>query len=259
MHEVARYPYTTVGGGVLYYQVRFDPKDFRPLMADGETWGLTCPRVLYNLPNIVRRGLTELVWLCEGEKDADLLNSHDLVATTTGAASSWSATDIRPLLNTKGVIIVPDNDVAGRQYADKAALAIHPFTNVRVLNLGGPKGYDVSDYLDDHSIGDLMQVMLKAPYWEPKRKHKLMKGRRKARRFKSGLPWDVHDLTYTLGGSMYGGGRGIAYCPAHDDEGSSTMGLSLYGIEDDRTLAHCHSGCSYESIRRAVIRIMEGM
>ena len=80
--------------------------------------------------------------------------------------------------------------------------------------------------------------------------------RKRHRRGKAGLPWDVGDITYALGGKMYGNDRGVAYCPAHDDQGSENMGLSLSGTMDGRTIAHCHSGCEYRRIKNAVRKVM---
>jgi len=254
LREVARYEYTNADGELLYSQVRFEPKDFRPQMPNGD-WGLATKRVLYHLPDLlrwIRMGMP--IYITEGEKDADRLIKEGLAATTTGAASSWNSADISPLRKARSVVVIPDSDKAGRQYADKVALSLHEDTTVRVVNLGGPKGYDASDYLDDHEILDLTVLAGRAPYWSPPR-HMRVKRKRRTRG-KAGLPWDVGDITYALGGKMYGSNRGIAFCPAHDDQGSGNMGLSLSETMDGRTVAHCHSGCDYRSILRAVRKVM---
>jgi len=254
LREIARYEYTNASGDLLYTQVRFEPKDFRPQMPDG-TWGLGTQRVLYRLPETLQAIVDgRPIWIVEGEKDANRMWSAGLPATTTGAASSWNSTDTSPLENARSIVIAPDADKAGGQYADKVALSLYQHTNVMVVKLIGAKGYDISDYLDEHTPIQLVKLASEAPYWEPPR-HMRVK-RRMHKRGKVGLPWDVGDIVWALGGKMYGNDRGVAYCPAHDDQGSENMGLSLSATMDERTIAHCHSGCDYQRIKKAVRKVM---
>ena len=255
MREVHRYPYYTAWGVLLYEVVRFDPKDFRPQMPDG-TWGLTVPRVLYRLPEVVSRRRDGFVWVVEGEKDADALAAQGLCATTAGAASAWNSTDTSPLYSAWGVVIIPDSDDAGREMAQAAATSLYANgqRNVTILDLGGEKGYDVTDFLDERDIDALMELRSVTPKWKwepvPRRPRRTQAGGG------VGLPWEMEDIVYALGGTTHGD-TGKAYCPAHMDEGTNNSGLALKRTDDDRTLVFCHSGCEFPDIADAIKEAMQ--
>ena len=102
---------------------------------------------------------SEIVYLVEGEKDADRLAVLGLVATTTiGGANGLgkSAAGLRKALPGRRVVIVQDMDDAGDKYAAAALKVLKPVTAVvAVLKLPRLKhvpshGEDVSDWLDKH-------------------------------------------------------------------------------------------------------------
>jgi hypothetical protein len=251
------YHYYQSDGTLAYEVVRFVPKDFRPRMPDG-SWGLKTDRILYRLPQLDTSGF---VWLCEGEKDADTLAASSLVPPTTGAAGTWAATNTTPLHGAWGVVIVPDCDPAGEAFAITAANTLFTHTKVQIVDLGGSDGYDATDYVEDHGVQSLLTLRSATPTWHPpKRKRKSMRvrGHRRGHKKKGtpGLPYGIDDLSWELGGSKQHGNNRLVYCPAHDDEGG-TPGLSLTAIDDDTTLAYCHSGCDFLEIARAVKERME--
>jgi hypothetical protein len=257
------YPYHHADGSLAYEVVRFIPKNFRPRMPDG-TYGLACGRILYRLPDILTRKADNFVWVCEGEKDADTLSSYGLVATTAGAAKAWAATDTTPLHGAWGIVVLPDCDDAGAYFADAVARDLVGHTRtIQIINLGGADGYDVTDYLNEHSIDDLMTLRSVTPPWKAPKPDRKRGPRRMARRvlqrtLAPGLPYPIDDLSWELGGPNLHqrGNNRVVYCPAHDDEGG-TPGLSLTAIDNDRTMAYCHSGCDFASIARAVRERME--
>jgi 5S rRNA maturation endonuclease (ribonuclease M5) len=166
---IAEYNYVDAEGEVLYQVVRFAPKDFRQRHpgANGDwIWNLTdVDLVLYHLPDILSDDDT--VWIVEGEKDADLLQSLGLIATTCAmGAGKWrqSYTDT---LAGRNVVILPDNDGPGlkhaREVADQLAGAK---CLVRLAELPDlpPKG-DVSDWLKARSITDLITFVDTVPEW----------------------------------------------------------------------------------------------
>ena len=59
---------------------------------------------------------------------------------------------------------------------------------------------------------------------------------------------DAYTLTVALGGNWLGG-KGMACCPAHDDQ---TPSLSLADGADGRLLLHCHAGCAFTDILAAL-------
>ena len=74
----------------------------------------------YLLPQILSRP-DETIYIVEGEQCADALVNRGLLATTnSGGAGNW-----RPALNHyfrgRDVVILPDNDDAGRSHAHKVS------------------------------------------------------------------------------------------------------------------------------------------
>jgi hypothetical protein len=107
--------------------------------------------VLYRLPEILNARIGQLmVFVVEGEKDADALHRLGLLATTNamGANSAWLP-DYTATLHGRHVVIFPDNDKPGRDHADKVARALEGVAaSVIVVELPGlPEKGDVSDWL----------------------------------------------------------------------------------------------------------------
>ena len=148
------------GDGRLQFQVlRKRGKAFacrRPLLGGGWSWNLDgVERLLYRLPETaaaVRAG--EVVFVVEGEKDADRLAALGLAATTNpGGAGKWRPGYASTLRGARAVIL-PDQDLAGRRHAESVARSLSvrggggAAAEVRVLELAGlgEKG-DVSDWI----------------------------------------------------------------------------------------------------------------
>lgn len=150
---IATYAYTDERGGLLYQCVRYAPKDFRqrrPNGAGGWQWNLNgTRRVLYRLPELLARS-DELVFVVEGEKDADNLARLGLLATTNaGGANTWRD-EYAEMLRGRQVVIIPDNDDAGRQHAARVAHSLQDrAASVKILELPNlPAKGDVTDWLN---------------------------------------------------------------------------------------------------------------
>ncbi|MDP3939579.1 MAG: AAA family ATPase, partial [Deltaproteobacteria bacterium] len=170
---LATYDYTDGAGALLSQVVRFAPKDFRQRRPDergGWIWSLEgVPRVLYRLPGLVEQGR---VFWTEGEKDSDRLAGLGITATTSpGGAQAFRDEYAEQLarLGAQEVVILPDNDAPGRQYATAVARACRRHAlQARVLALPGlpPKG-DVSDWLDaGHTREELEALANVAPFFD---------------------------------------------------------------------------------------------
>ena len=124
--EVALYDYS-ISMDVLPYQVvRYEPKDFKVRRPD-EKGGLVWNRkgvqlILYRLPELLAAALEKLVFITEGEKDADRLTVLGLVATTNpfGAGKFHLIKNLVPLRGRR-VVVLPDNDRDGRNHAQDVA------------------------------------------------------------------------------------------------------------------------------------------
>jgi hypothetical protein len=167
---IASFDYQDSNGTLLYQVLRFTPKNFRQRRPDGNggyIWKLTDRRVLYRWPEL-RRFPDATIFVTEGEKDADRLWSIDQCATTV-AAGKWTDECVQALVG-RDIIILQDNDDAGRTKALEAANLLHGVANtVRVVLLPRlPERGDVSDWLDvGHSKEELIDTCLNAPLWEP--------------------------------------------------------------------------------------------
>ena len=92
-------------------------------------------RVLYRLPEVLA---AEEVMLVEGEKDADRLRALGFVATTNPQGAGKWRPEYAETLAGKRVVILPDNDEAGRKHAGRWPAACGgKAASVKVLELPG--------------------------------------------------------------------------------------------------------------------------
>ncbi len=148
----AIYPYLDHGGQRLYSVVRHVPKRFELLGPNDRTLERFPDRtVLYRLPELLKSDAEELVYLCEGEKDADRLRGLGLVATTNpgGCRLGWKA-EYTPCLKDRTVVILADNDKPGARLSESIHTALNkakiPSGILHLPRLR--RAEDVSDWLD---------------------------------------------------------------------------------------------------------------
>jgi len=174
---VARYDYVDENGEVLFQVCRFEPKTFKqrrpdPSSFDGWSWSVKGVRpVPYNLPAVqsaIRAG--SLVFIVEGEKDVEALGREGLTATcNAGGAGKWSDA-LSEHLAGADVVILPDNDDAGRSHAATVAASLQGRAKrVRALDLPDlPSKGDVSDWLAMGGDGvELLKLSDQAKAWTP--------------------------------------------------------------------------------------------
>jgi putative DNA primase/helicase len=122
----AKWDYLDAAGKLIAVVYRYDPpgrkKEFRPWDARRRKTAPPDPRPLYHQPGIVAAAQVVLV---EGEKCAQALIDAGICATTAmhGANAPVDKTDWLPLAG-KAVLIWPDRDKPGWEYATLAAQAI---------------------------------------------------------------------------------------------------------------------------------------
>ena len=148
-------------------------KQFPQFRWNGRQWlpGKPESKVPYRLPELLAAP-TAVVYLVEGEKDADNLAKAYLVATTVseGAKAPWTP-ELTPYFKDRRVVILPDADVPGRAHAQKVAAALYnTAASVRVVDLAPDRndGYDVSDWLKHDAVGaKLFKAIEVATEWTP--------------------------------------------------------------------------------------------
>jgi integrase len=158
------YVYLAADGRVSGYVMRFDlpgGKEFRPLTfcqhSSGglNEWRWTTwqkPRPLFNLDKLHQRPAAPVL-ITEGEKAsraAEKLAPGYVCITSPGGSKSALQADWTPL-NGRHVVVWPDNDDPGRQYAATVAKLCGEAGALRVLIIeppgGVPAGWDAADAL----------------------------------------------------------------------------------------------------------------
>jgi hypothetical protein len=135
------------------------------------TWGTKgITKVPYRLSKLSGVSKGGLVFVCEGEKDADRLSREGLVATTNPGGAGKFLKSFGPYFDGLSVVVVPDNDEPGRNHAADVAtkLSAHA-ADVKVIQLPDlPEQGDVSDFLDaGHSADDLCDLVDRTEPWDP--------------------------------------------------------------------------------------------
>ena len=108
----------------------------------------------------------DTICIAEGEKDADTVTNLKLgrhhrlmVGVTSGGAASWKP-EFAKYLKGKNVILMPDDDEAGEQYAAAVRASLEAEgIEYREVRFGDVGCKDVSDFLLEHSVSELIQRM----------------------------------------------------------------------------------------------------
>lgn len=162
----ALWTYHDAQGEPVGVVVRWDGpkgKEMRPVFRHGGGWQIGAmpdSRPLYGLPDLAA---ARSAIVTEGEKSADAARSLGFVATTSaGGSQAAGKTDWRPLAG-KEVWILPDNDAAGRKYAETVAGILGKLTPapvVRVVELPDlPDKGDIVEWIDAHGDAAEPQAM----------------------------------------------------------------------------------------------------
>jgi 5S rRNA maturation endonuclease (ribonuclease M5) len=170
------YDYRDEHGDIISRVKRTPDKRFWQLGPDGRggfhaTTGCMdgVRRVPYRLPELLAADPSRVVFVVEGEKDADRLATLGLVATTNAQGAGKFLPDLVPYFAGRKVVVIADNDSAGRDHvADVVAKLTGVAAVVTALALPGlnEKG-DASDWLDAggtvEQLKDLSRDALERP------------------------------------------------------------------------------------------------
>lgn len=167
----ACYDYIDEHGEVRYQVRRYEPKTFRQCRPDGKGGWLYnmdgVEALPYNLHQILARP-DDPVFIVEGEKAAEKVATIGLLATTShGGAKKW-----QPVLNKwfegRNVIVLPDNDEAGKAHADMVVANLFGVANrIKRVELPDlPEKGDIVDWLVSNDRDALMGAVKATPVIE---------------------------------------------------------------------------------------------
>jgi 5S rRNA maturation endonuclease (ribonuclease M5) len=183
---VATYDYVDETGKLLFQVVRYEPKDkpkeFRQRRPDGNGgwfWKLgKTRRVLYQLPELIKAVADDRpICVVEGEKDVESLRRLGIAATTNpGGSGKWRQT-YNVSFHDASVILIPDNDEAGRSHVKKIATSLRGTArSICLLDLAehwptegdAPVKADISHWLTVGGTADtLRELIAQAKSWKP--------------------------------------------------------------------------------------------
>lgn len=196
------YPYVDEQGNLLFEKIRYKDKNFsqRRYVNGHIIWGLsagvyteTFPgsnnyspkdrpgaksitlqeqnKVLYNLPRLIdaiTKGYP--VYIVEGEKDVNTMAKLGLVATTApsgaGKGGKKWLDSYSEYFKSASVIIMPDNDEPGQDYAKKIQSSLRNYAHAtKIITISDkPKG-DITDWINEgHDIRELKEIIDKASW-----------------------------------------------------------------------------------------------
>lgn len=175
----------TAGGKVYEARVRYDGpavqeqgqrKVTLPWYWTGKRWvcgGAPAPRPAYRLEDIEQDTRVPVLFV-EGETAVDGAEKRfpQFVATTTsGGCKQYDQTDYAVFMGRR-VVIWPDNDTPGRDYAQNVARKLHEAgaSEVRIVDVPKewPKAWDLADPVPlGHDEELLRRMVEEAPAWHP--------------------------------------------------------------------------------------------
>jgi putative DNA primase/helicase len=125
----------------------------------------------YRLPELTEAiGAGYAVFIAEGEQKVDALAEWNLQGTcNAGGAGKWTAAHAS-YFKEANVVILPDNDKAGREHAEQVARSLIGIaTRIRLLELPDlePKGDFVDWKNAGHTREELDELIEQAPDWRP--------------------------------------------------------------------------------------------
>ena len=170
------YEYRDEQGAILSKVRRTSDKRFLQLGPDRHGGFHSAPgcmtgvrRVPYRLPELLAADPARVVFVVEGEKDADRLALLGLVATCNAEGALKFRPELVEHFAGRRVVIIPDNDKAGRDHAaDVAAKLDGTAAVVTILELAGiPEKGDVSNWLDDGATVDQLEDLTRAALDKP--------------------------------------------------------------------------------------------
>ena len=149
---IKTYDYTDAEGNLVFQVCRFEPKSFSQRRPDPNNQGKWIYNlqgvqlVPYNLPMVIKSSYCIIV---EGEKDVETLKELGLTASCNAQGAGKWRPEYNEYFKDKKVIIIPDNDDAGRKHALQVARSLKGIAeSLKIVELQDlPEKGDISDWI----------------------------------------------------------------------------------------------------------------
>ncbi len=171
---VETYDYRDERGALLFQATRHNPKDFRQRQPDGRGGWVRNLRgvrlVPFMLPELLATAPGETVLVPEGEADVLRAREMGFAATTNPMGAGKWRPEYSEHLRGRNVVILPDNDEAGRKHGEDVARSLYgKASSVKVLELAGVgPGGDLREWADAGGTAEgLRRLIDGAPEWAP--------------------------------------------------------------------------------------------
>jgi hypothetical protein len=169
----AVYSYRDAQGAEKYQVVRWPGKEFRQRQPDGHGGYVDnikgVDRLPYRLPELLEEP-DEVVFVTEGEMDADRLAAAGLIATTNSGGANKLGDNLASYIAGGDMVLLPDNDEPGRKHMQQVAHLLRgEARSIKIIELPDlPRKGDVSDWLDaGHTCDELLELVRDAPEYVP--------------------------------------------------------------------------------------------
>lgn len=177
-HPTKTYSYTDETGNELYQNCRYETdkhgnrltkKKFRQRHKVQDKWAYSLNglrRVPYNFPKLIEE--PNIIFDCEGEKDAETLIKLGITATSTLKEAHG---EFHKYCIGKGIIVCEDNDEPGRKKAQEKANAYWKAGAefVKIFSFKKCKeGYDITDLVNEgYDVYDVNAMAFDLPIYNP--------------------------------------------------------------------------------------------
>lgn len=170
---IEHYTYKDQNDKYLYTKIKFMQEDgkktFRYVVIGKNGWengrGGKKP-VLYRLNKVVQAIKDgHPVYIVEGEKDVHTLETMGYTATTTGGASTWEK-EYNKYFIAATVIILPDNDESGKNYANEIIKGIKKIAyRFKVVTISSDEKGDITDFVNKGNSKDDIKRVINETNW----------------------------------------------------------------------------------------------
>lgn len=169
--EVKRYGYEDLEGNLVHFVARFEhpEKEKEFMQGTPRGWGLRdVAPILYRMADWIG---CSFVYICEGEKDVDLMiDQYNLPATTNcGGSEKWRP-EYAQHFKGKNVVIIQDNDEAGQKHAMRVARELkHAAKRIIVIKPSALEKGDIHDWFtkENGTVQQLTEMVRMTPEMRP--------------------------------------------------------------------------------------------